>query len=47
MDVKVESTITLTINGQTWQLTRKEAQQIYSQLGIALGNELKYPPARP
>lgn len=38
MDIKVESTITLTINGQKYEITRAEAQQIYNALGSALGN---------
>lgn len=38
MDVKVESTITLTINGQKYELSRHDAQQIYNALGNVLGN---------
>lgn len=38
MDVKVESTITLTINGQKFELTRAEAFLIYNQLGNVVGN---------
>lgn len=38
MDIKVESTITLTINGQKYEISRSEAQQIYNALGNVLGN---------
>lgn len=44
MDIKVESTITLTINGQKYEITRAEAQQIYNALGNVLGNGIVYPP---
>jgi hypothetical protein len=45
MEVKVESTITLSINGQKFELTRSDAQQIYNALGNVLGNNsLSYPP---